>query len=162
MPIVHQVAVGFHRDQMVGKHTECVDGLLSAHRNADADRDVGQVPQPRGVHLVVVAPPVHQITAEQAANDFDGLAQHVLALSYRRPTPADHVLVEVFTAAQTQRESPVGEDLHRRRLLGDDRRVVAHGRTRHVGVEVDAVGGLRYRTEHRPRIGRMTLRREPR
>ena len=78
------------------------------------------------------------------------------------PALADHVLVEVFAAAQAQGEPAVGENLNGRRLLRDDRRVVAHGRTGHVGIEIDAIGGLRYRAQHRPRIGRVALRCQPR
>src|SRR6202000_640550 len=99
--------------------------------------------------------------AEQRANDLDRLTQHVLPLGDRRPTLPDHVLVEVFAATQTQCEPAIGETLTGRRLLRDDRRVVAHSRAGHVGVQIDAVGSLRYRAKTRPRVGRVTLRGRP-
>ena len=88
----------------------------------------------------------------------DSFAQHVLPLRDGRPALADDVLVEVLAAAQAQGEAPVGEDLQRRRLLRDDRGVIAHGRAGHVGVEVDVLGGLRDGAQHRPGVGRMALR----
>ena len=64
MPLVHKLSVGFHRDQMIGEHAEFVDRLLPAHRHSDADGHIWQVPQPRGIHLVVVAPPIDQAATE--------------------------------------------------------------------------------------------------
>ena len=147
---------------MVGENTQLLDRLLPAHRHCDADRDIRQVPQPRGVHLVVVAPPIDQAAGEQRANDLDRLPEHVLPLRDSRPPFADHVLVEVLAAAQAQGEPPVGEDLHGRGLLRDDRGVITHGRARHVGVEVDPFSDLRYCSQQRPRVGRVTLRCQPR
>ena len=158
MAAVNPASIGItDRDQMVEENAGLVDCPLSAHGDADADRNIGQVPQSGRVHLVVVAPPVNQLAAEQRTNDLDRLAQHVLPLGDRRPALADHVLVEVFAAAQTQGEPAVGENLNGRCLLRDDRRVIAHGRTGHVGIEIDAVGSLRYRAQHRPRVGGVAL-----
>ena len=88
--------------------------------------------------------------------------QHVLSLRDSRPAFADHVLVEVLATAQTQGEPPVSEDLHSRCLLRDDGGVIAHGRAGHVGVEVDPFGDLRYGSQYRPCVGRVTLRYQPR
>ena len=134
MPGVHQVFVGLHGHQMVGEFGEFLDTLRPAHRHAQADRNIGYVPQSCGVHLEVVATPVHQPAAEQFANDLDGFAQHVLAPFDGGPVLADDVFVEVFTAAQPEREPSVGKNLHGGGLLGDDRGVVAHRRARDIGV----------------------------
>ena len=75
---------------------------------------------------------------------------------------ADDVFVQVFTASQAEGEPAVGQDLHGGRLLGDDRGVIPHGRTRHIGVEVDPLGGLRHGTQHRPGVRRVSLCGEPR
>ena len=82
--------------------------------------------------------------------------------SIARPALADHVLVEVLPGAEAEREAPVGEDLQRRGLLRDDRRVVAQGRAGHVGHQLDPLGRLGDRAEHRPGVRRVPLRREPR
>ena len=79
-----------------------------------------------------------------------------------RPAAADHVLVEVLPRTQPEHEAAVpGEQRDRRRLLGDDGRVVPHGRAGHVGHERHALGRRRDRPEHGPRVGRVALRVEP-
>ena len=110
----------------------------------------------------MVAAPINQSAAEQSTDDLGSLPQHVLPLRDSGPALADHVLVEVLAAAQAQGEPTVSEDLHGRRLLRDDRGVIAHGRAGHVGVEVDPLSGLRYRSQHRPSVGCVTLRYQPR
>ncbi len=99
---------------------------------ADRHRRLRQIPQPGGIDLEVLALPVDDLAAEQLADDLDGF----LSISWRRSTVgqplADDVLVEVLAAAQPEGEPAVGEDLQRRGLLRDDRRVVAHRRARHV------------------------------
>ena len=162
VPGADEVCIGLDRDQVIGEGGEFLDGPVSAHRDREADRDIRQVPQPRGIHLVVVAPPVDQTATEQRADDLDGLPQHVLPLCDGRPTLADDMLVQVLAATQPQGESAVGEDLHGCCLLRDDRGVIAHGWAGHIGVEAYPFGGLRYCSQHRPGVGRMTLRCQPR
>jgi hypothetical protein len=53
------------------------------------------------------------------------------------------VFVEVLAAAEPEGEPAVGEDLESGGILRDDGRVVAHGRTRDVGEQLDVFGGLR-------------------
>ena len=83
------------------------------------------------------------LAAEQLADDLDCLFEHLVADVGRWPRSADHVLVEVLAGAHTEGESAFREQLHRCRLLRDDRRVVAHGRAGHVRHEVDRVRRLR-------------------
>ncbi len=161
VPRIDQFLVGLDRDEVVGELDEPVDGLLPADRHRDAGRDVGHVPETGGVHLEVIAAPVDQFAAEQLADDLDGFAQHVLAAFDGGPALADDVLVEVLAAAQAEGEPPVGQDLHRGGLLGDDGRVIPHRRAGHVGVEIHPFGGVRHRAQHRPRVGRVALRRQP-
>ena len=71
------------------------------------------------------------------------------------------MFVEVLTAAHAEREPAVGEDLKRGGLLRDDRWVVTHGRASDIGEQLDLFGGLGNGAEHRPRIGRVALRRQP-
>ncbi len=138
MPVVDQIASGSTAIRWSASGRICRrPSFRPCH--PDADRDVGHVPQSRGVDLEVVArqstrsPPNSSRMITMASRSMSCRAVH------RGPTPADDVLVEVLTAAQAQGESTVGEDLHRRGLLRDDRRVIAHRRARHVGGQVDAV-----------------------
>ena len=50
----------------------------------------------------------------------------------------------------------------RRGLLRHDRRVVAHGRAGDVGEQLDPLGRMRDGAQHRPRIGGVALRGQPR
>ena len=59
--------------------------------------------------------------------------EHLVAHADRRPALADDVLVEVLAGAEPEPEAVAGQDLHGRRLLRDDRRVVAQRRAGHVG-----------------------------
>ena len=74
-PCIDKFFVGHYRDQVVGKFGEFVDSVRAGHRHDDADRHVGHVPQPRGVHLKVIASPAHQPAAEQLADDLNGFTQ---------------------------------------------------------------------------------------
>ena len=56
-----------------------------------------------------------------------------------RPALTDDVFVEVLAAAQSQSEPSVGKDLHRGRLLRDDRRVIPHRRAARVRVQVGMI-----------------------
>ena len=147
---------------MIRQRREHVDRALAGHRGGDRDGCLGDVPDPGGVHLEVFALPVDELPGEQLANDLDGLFEHLLAPRHRRPAPADHVFVEVLAAAHPESEPSVGEDLQRGGLLRDDRGVVTHGRAGDVGEQLDLFGDLGDGAEHRPCIGRMALRRQPR
>ena len=135
---------------------------MPAHRHRDADRHIGDVPHPRGVHLEVFALPVHEFAAEQFADDLDGFTQHVLSALDGGPALADDVFVEVLAAAEAQSEPAVGEYLQGRGLLRDDGGVVSHRRAGDVGVQFDAFGGVSYRAQHRPGVGRVPLGGQPR
>ncbi len=154
--------VGFDGDQVLGERGERVDRLVSRHRNAQWHGDFGHVPDAGRVHLEVLALPVHQVALQQLPNDPDRLGQHVLAPLDRRPAATHDVLVEILAAAEPECESPVGEDLQRRGLLGHDRRVVAHRRARHVGHQFDAIGRVRDGAQRRPRMRRVPLGGQPR
>ena len=102
------------------------------------------------------------LAVEQRGDDVDGLAQHLVPFADRRPALADDVLVEVLPRSQPEPEATAREDLHRRRLLRDDRRVVAQDRARHVRHQADPLGRLRSGAEDRPGVARMALLLEPR
>ena len=57
---------------------------------------------------------------------------------------------------------PVREQLQRRRLLRHHRRVVALDRAGHVGRQLDPLGRLGDRAEHRPRVRGVALAGQPR
>ncbi|SNT55722.1 hypothetical protein SAMN05216252_14017 [Actinacidiphila glaucinigra] len=79
-----------------------------------------------------------------------------------RPSTAHDVFVEVLPRTQAEPEPALGQQLQRRRLLRDDGRVVAHGRTGHVRHQRDPRGGLRGRSQHAPGVRRVTLLVQPR
>jgi hypothetical protein len=78
-----------------------------------------------------------------------------------RPCSANDVFVQVLARAETECEPTVAQELHRRPLLRDDRRVVTADRTCHVRHQGNAVRRLRRRAEDAPRVGRVALRVEP-
>jgi hypothetical protein len=142
---------------VVAKRREQLDRFLAGHRRADRHRRLRNVPQPRGIDLEVFALPADEFAAEQFADDFDRLAQHLVTAVDGGPAPAHDVFVEVLPGAQAQREASIGDDLQRRCLLRDDRGVVTHDRAGHVGEQLDTVGCLCDRAEHRPSVGRVSL-----
>ena len=79
----------------------------------------------------------------------------------RGPALADHVLVQVLPRPEPEAEAAAGEDPHRRRLLGDDRRVVADRRAGDVGHQADPLGHRGRGAEHRPGVGRVALLDQP-
>ena len=94
-----------------------------------------------------VAAVVVDVTAPpQAADDVDGLVEHLMADVDRRPPSAGDVFVEVLAGPETEGESAVGENPDGGRLLGYHGRMVALDRTRHVGHQLDAGRGLGGRT----------------
>jgi hypothetical protein len=102
------------------------------------------------------------LAVEQPADDLHRLGEHLVADADRRPVLAGDVLVEVLAGAQPEGEAVAREDLQRGRLLGDDRRVIADRRTRHVGHEPDALGGVRRGPEDRPGVAGVALLGHPR
>ena len=162
MPRVDDLLIRLDGDQVVRERSEGFHRPPPGHRGRDRDGNLRNVPDARRVDLVVVTLPVHDLAGEQFADDLNGLAQHVVAPRDRRPALTDDVLVEVLAAAQPEGEPPVGEDLQRRRLLRDDRRVIADRRAGDVREQFDPVSGVRHGTEHRPRVGRMALGGQPR
>jgi len=81
----------------------------------------------------------------------------ITSIADGRPALADDVLVQVLARAEPEAEAVAGEDLDGRRLLRDDRRVVAKRRARHVRHQRDPLGRLRGCAEHRPRVRRVAL-----
>ncbi|STQ63626.1 Uncharacterised protein [Gordonia bronchialis] len=146
---------------MIAEWSEPVDALGTGDGDTDRYRGVGEIPDPRGVDLEELAVEVDQVAAVQGADDLDGLGEHVLTVDDRRPSLADDVFVEILTGTQAESEATVGEDLQCRGLLRDDRRVIPDRGTRHVGHQLHAFGGLRYRAQYGPGVGRVTLGRQP-
>jgi hypothetical protein len=101
--------------------------------------------------------PIDELTGEQLADDLDRFAKHLLTSRHRRPASADDVFVEIFSTAEAEGESAVGEDLQSCGFLRDDGGVVAHRRTGDVREQLDLFGRVGHSAEHRPRIGRMPL-----
>ena len=101
------------------------------------------------------------VAVEQRTDDLDGLGEHRVALADRGPALAHDVLVEALARPEPEPEAPAGEDLHRRRLLGHHRRVVAQDRAGHVGHQRDTLRRLRGGAEDGPRVARVPLGLEP-
>ena len=162
VPPGDQILVGLGGDEVVGQRGELLHRALTGHRRRDGHRNLGHVPDARGVDLEVVTLPVDELAGEQFPDDPDGFGQHLLAARHGRPAVTHNVLVEVLPAAHAQREPAVGQDLHRGRLLRDDGGVVAHGRAGDVGHQLDALGGVGDGPQHGPGVARVALRGEPR
>ena len=155
---VDQVGLGLDRDQVVGERREPLDRLLA--RDGDADRRRPRRAGPRS------GPSRRGSTRRCRSTSSPVCSARMISIASssmswrvvdRRPALADDVLVEVLAAAEAEGEPAVGEQLQRRRLLRDDGRVVAHRRAGHVGHQLDPLGGLRDRAEHRPGVRRVPL-----
>jgi hypothetical protein len=72
------------------------------------------------------------------------------------------MLVEVLTSTQPEPETVAGEDPERRRLLRNDRRVIADCRAGDVGHQSDPLGRLGSGSEDRPCVSGVALLVEPR
>lgn len=104
----------------------------------------------------------HITATEERSNHFHGLFQHLQTNVGGGPASAHHMLVEVLAGAETESEPPLGEQLHRRGLLSDHRRVVSHGRACHVRHQRDPRRGLCGRAEHAPCVRGVPLGVQPR
>src|SRR5581483_10319960 len=135
-----ELGIGLHRDHHVGMPTGETARVASRHRDAEIGSAFGDVPEPGRLHVEVPARVGNVLARPERADDLDRLLQHLVAGARERPHPADDVLVEVLARAETERETAVAEELHRRGLLGDDRRVVPPRRARDVGHQRDALG----------------------
>jgi hypothetical protein len=121
-----QLGLGLDRDHDVGLAAGERTGLGAGDGDADLDPLLGAIPEARGLEVVVVAVPADRLAVrrvEEGADHVDRLREHRVAGTDRGPAFADHVLVEVLARSEPETEAAAGEDLHRRRLLGDDRRV---------------------------------------
>ena len=110
----------------------------------------------------MLAPIGHGAARPEGPDDLDRLLEHLVAHAGDGPLPADDVLVQVLARAEPEGEPPVGQQLHRRRLLRDDGGVIAADRAGDVGHQRNVVGRLGGRAEHAPRVRGMALRVEPR
>ena len=107
--------------------------------------------------------PVDVPTGEQLADDLDGLGQHLVPHVRRRPTPADDVLVQVLPRSEPESKPTfTRQQRDRGGLLGDDRRVVTDGRTRHVGHERHTLGARSDCPQHGPGVRCVALACQPR
>jgi hypothetical protein len=157
-----ELRVGLDGDHHLRFRCERRDRLRAADRDRDRNARWWQVPELGRVHPVVVADVVDVAPGEEGIDDVQGFFQAFVALVGPRPTSADHMLVEVFTRTEAEGEPTIGQQPHGRRLLGDDRGVVATGRTGHVGHQFKLVGGLTGCSEHGPGVRAVPLLVEPR
>jgi hypothetical protein len=148
-------------DHQVGVLTGQGGRLLPGHGDADPYGLIGQVPQLGRVHVEVRAAVVDVAAGEQGADDLDGLGELLVPDVRRLPALADDVLVEVLAGTEAEGEATLGQERHGGGLLGDDRRVVAHGRVGHVRHERDALGRLGGGAEDAPGVRRVALGVEP-
>jgi hypothetical protein len=158
---VEESALRLHGDHEVGEPPGDLARAVARHRHPDRRRLVGKVPEPGVLHVEVGAVTAHVPALEERPDDVEGLLQHLQADVGGGPARAHHVLAEILARAQAQPEPPLAQQLHRRGLLGHDRRVVPDGGTRHVGHERDPGGGLRGRPEHTPGVRRVALALQP-
>ena len=100
---------------------------------------------------------VYRIARPQGPDDLDGLLEHLVAQSGKRPPPPDNVLIEVLARAEPEGEPPVGQQLHGRRLLRDDGGVISADRAGDIRHERNPLGRLSSRAEHAPRVRGMAL-----
>ncbi|EGJ79152.1 putative oxidoreductase [Streptomyces sp. Tu6071] len=153
--------LGLGGDDEVGEAAGEGAGAGSGDGDADRRGGLGQVPQLGVLDAEVLPVVVDGLAVEQGADDADGLLQHLDADPRGRPAAPDDVLVEVLAGAEAETEAALRQELDGRGLLGDDRRVVAHGRAGHVRHERQALGGLRDGAEDAPGVGRVALFPQP-
>jgi len=162
LPLVHQIRIRLHGNQVIGHRTETLDGLVAGHGQRQGNRVLREIPDPRGLNVEVLPLPAHQIPGKQCTNDAHCLLQHVVPGVDGRPPLADHMLVQALATSQSQCEAPVREDLDRRGFLRDHGRVVPDGRTSHIRHQPDSLGGMGNCSQHRPGVRRMPLLGQPR
>ncbi len=110
-----------HVGALTGQRTRFGPGDGDPDRNAPGR----QVPQPGLLDVEVLAPEVDaRLAVEQTADDLGGFREHRMPDADSGPALADDVLVEVLAGAEAEAEPVAREDPQRRRLLGDDRRVI--------------------------------------
>ncbi len=104
---------------------------------------------------------LHDLAAEELANDLDGLFEHLRAHRRLRPVLADDVLVERLARADAQVEAA---RIHRRERGGglrQNRRMIAEAWSRHAGAELDGARLRAERAEPGPDERRLALLRHP-
>ncbi len=111
--------------------------------------------------MQVATPVALRPAAPEQADDVDGLFQHLEPHVGGRPTLAYHVLVQVLTRTDSERETTVGQHRHSGGGLGHDGRVVADEGTGDGGHQVQLLGALRHRPQHGPSEGAVALSLEP-
>ena len=156
---LHGLARLEDRRQSVRPAGQPAGGRL-AHRCADERRRLGgERPQPGAVD--VHEPVVRDLLArEQRTHDVDALAQPGVARRLVRPALARDVLVGGLAGAERDPQPPREHLAHRRRRLGDDRRVVALAGRVH---DAERQRGRRHRgAEPRPGEARLALALAPR
>src|SRR3954470_3344034 len=99
----------------------------------------------------------HGLPGPQIADDLDGLHEAIGALSRRRPSLTERLLVETFTAAEAEKEPVLAHHPGGRRRLSDRDRMVAMHHGDHSGSDLQRGGGLGNRTEDAPDVGRLGL-----
>src|SRR5699024_9728470 len=79
--------------------------------------------------------------APQQSDDLECLPQHLLpGVDRVGKARADDVLVESFTGSHSEGEPVVGHERERCGGLGNNRRMVTHGRAGHAGRQLDPLG----------------------
>ena len=152
----HHVRVVLGADEAVGDPAGDLECLGAEGRHVDRWRLLGQRVDPGGVDLVVPTLPGDDLAGPELPDHLDGLLQHLEADVERRPWPAEHVLVERLTRADTEREPAAEHPGRGRGRLGDDRGMGPDRRTGHGGRHGQRAG-LGQRADDRPDERALTL-----
>ena len=127
-------------------------------------RSLGPVPEPRGLDVEVLAAEVDR-SPSAASKSAPITSTASESIEWRAPTagqPSPTTCSFRFSPAPSpRRKRPPERICHRRRLLGDDRRVVADRRAGDVGHQADPLGHRGGGAEHRPGVGRVALLDQP-
>src|SRR3954468_10878506 len=159
--LLDDVAVWRRRNQPVADPARELCGVRLSGRDENARQFVGEVVDACVIDRVVLAA-VGLLTAlPEEADHLHCFLEHLEALIRKRPTIAEHVLVEVLAGADTEEEPPGHHAADCRRGLRDYRRMNADDRRRHAGPDADALRGLGDTSERRPDEGAMPLLGDP-
>src|SRR5206468_91187 len=95
----------------------------------DGDRFVRAVVDRRAIRLVVLALERHPLLGPELSDQLDRLAEHSPALLDARPSARrSRRLIQRLAGTDAEEDAPRVEARERRKVLRDDRRVIAHGR----------------------------------
>ena len=156
------VCVGRGRDEAVADAARELRGVRLRCGDEDVDAASGSVVDAGVVDGVVLAAVRLLAALPEEPEDADRFLEHLEALVRERPAAAEHVLVEVLAAADSEEEAAGHHAADGRRRLRDDRGMDADQGAGHAGADANRRRRLCDAAERRPDERAVSLLVDPR